>query len=271
MKRSANNYLRAGLLLTALLFVLILLGHFWTPYDPAAMSGGEKLLGPSLRHLMGTDNFGRDIFSRVLRGAGTTLLIALCTVAIGAVCGIAVGATTGYFGGRVDAVLMRLNDAMTAFPSMLLALVLISLLGSGKYKVILALGIVFIPSFARVTRSAYAALRDANYIKSARLMGAGSARILFVHLLPNILQVLLPALTIGFNNAVLAEASMSYLGIGVTPPDASLGYMLSDAQSMIASAPWYAVGTGTVIVLLIFSVGLIGEGLQRRNGRQRYA
>ena len=149
----------------------------------------------------------------------------------------------------------------------LLALVLISILGPGnKYNVVIALGIVFIPSFARVTRTAFAALRDVNYVKSARLMGASSGRILVRQILPNTTQVLLPAITIGFNNAVLAEASMSYLGIGVTPPDASLGYMLSEAQGMLTSAPWYALGSGGAIVLLIFGVGLIGEGLQRRNG-----
>lgn len=159
---------------------------------------------------------------------------------------------------------MRLNDALTAFPSILLALVVISLLGPGsKYNVIIALGLVFIPSFARVTRTAFAALRDVNYEKSARLMGASSGRILVVHILPNTLSVLLPAVTIGFNNAVLAEASMSFLGIGVTPPDASLGYMLSEAQSMIGAAPWYAIGTGLAIVVMVFSVGLIGEGLRR--------
>ena len=139
------------------------------------------------------------------------------------------------------------------------------LLGPGqKYNVVLALGLVFIPSFARVTRTAFAAARDVNYIKSARLMGASSSRILLVHILPNTMNVLLPAITIGFNNAVLAEASMSYLGIGVTPPDASLGYMLSEAQGMFAKAPWYALCTGAVIVLFVFGVGLIGEGLQRR-------
>ena len=127
---------------------------------------------------------------------------------------------------------------------------------------IIALGLVFIPSFARVSRTAFAALRDVNYVKSARLMGASPARILVVHILPNTMQVLLPAITIGFNNAVLAEASMSYLGIGST--DASLGYMLSEAQGMFLRAPWYALGTGLAIVLLVFSVGLIGEGLQRR-------
>ncbi len=265
-KTRMNGYLRLGLVLSGLLAALILLGFFWTPYDPAAMSGGEKLLGPSLRHLLGTDSFGRDIFSRVLQGAGATFSIALATVAIGAVCGTAVGALTGYFGGAVDEALMRLNDALTAFPSILLALVVISILGPGrKFNVVAALGLVFIPSFARVTRTAFASLRDVNYVKSARLMGASPWRILVVHILPNTAQVLLPALTIGFNNAVLAEASMSFLGIGVTPPDASLGYMLSEAQSMLTAAPWYAVGTGCAIVLLVFSVGLLGEGLQRRD------
>ena len=281
MKRRMNGYLLAGLIVTGLMAALILVGLVWTPYDPDALLAGPKLEGPSLAHWLGTDSFGRDIFSRVLQGAGTTFLIALSTVAIGAVCGTAAGALTGYFGGVVDEMLMRLNDALTvvdemlmrlndaltAFPSILLALVLISILGPGnKYNVVIALGIVFIPSFARVTRTAFAALRDVNYVKSARLMGASSGRILVRQILPNTMQVLLPALTIGFNNAVLAEASMSYLGIGVTPPDASLGYMLSEAQGMLTSAPWYALGTGGAIVLLIFGVGLIGEGLQRRNG-----
>ena len=266
MRRKMNGYLLAGLILTGFMAALILTGLVWTPYDPDALMAGPKLEGPSLAHWLGTDSFGRDIFSRVLRGAGTTFLIAVSTVAVGAVCGTAVGACTGYFGGLVDEALMRFNDAMTAFPSILLALVLISILGPGnKYNVVIALGIVFIPSFARVTRTAFAALRDVNYVKSARLMGASSGRILVRQILPNTMQVLLPALTIGFNNAVLAEASMSYLGIGVTPPDASLGYMLSEAQSMLTTAPWYAVATRRTIVLLVFSVGLLGEGLQRRD------
>ena len=262
--KQRNGYLWVGGILAAAMALLILVGFFWTPYDPTAISVGPKFGPPSLQHLLGTDNFGRDILSRVMKGAGTTFAIGAATVVIGAVCGTAVGALTGYFGGVADEVLMRLNDALTAFPSILLALVVISLLGPGsKYNVIIALGLVFIPSFARVTRTAFAALRDVNYVKSARLMGASSGRILMVHILPNTLSVLLPAITIGFNNAVLAEASMSFLGIGVTPPDASLGYMLSEAQSMIGAAPWYAISTGLAIVAMVFSVGLIGEGLRR--------
>ena len=262
-----NAYFAAGLLLAGLLASLVILGIFWTPYDPTAMAAGPQFAAPSLRHLLGTDKFGRDIFSRVLKGAGTTCSIALLTVAAGAVCGTAIGALTGYFGGVVDEFFMRLNDALTAFPSILLALVIIAVLGPGsKLNVVIALGIVFIPSYARISRTAFAALRDVNYVKSARLMGAGPGRILMVHILPNTMPVLLPALTIGFNNAVLAEASMSYLGIGTAPPDASLGYMLSEAQGMFGIAPWYAAGTGLVIILMVFSVGLIGEGLQRGHG-----
>ena len=234
--KKRNPYLTVGLVMTGILTALIVLGFFWTPYDPNAMAAGPKLTGPSLAHLMGTDSFGRDIFSRVLKGAGTT------------------------YG-------MRLGDVLTAFPSILLALVVISLLGPGKTRnVILALGLVFIPSFARMARGTYAGLREVNYVKSARLMGASSSRILWRHILPNTWSVLLPALTIGFNNAVLAEASMSYLCIGVTPPDASLGYMLSESQGMFMSAPWYALGTGLTLVWMVFGVGLIGEGLQRRGG-----
>ena len=259
-----NSYLMAGLVMTGILTVLIVMGIFWTPYDPNAMAAGPKLSPPSLAHLMGTDSFGRDIFSRVLKGAGTTYGIALCTVAIGAVCGTMLGAVTGYFGGLVDDVLMRLGDVLTAFPSILLALVFISLLGFGKYNVILALGVAFVPSYARVIRSEFARHREMNYVKSARLMGAGHLRIMFLHILPNTRQVLLPTLVIGFNNAVLAEASMSYLGIGVKPPDVSLGYMLSESQSYMARAPWYMLTVGGVIVLLILGVSLLGEGLQQK-------
>ena len=265
-KNKINGYLLAGLILFGIFLVMMIIGLFYTPYSPTAMSSAEKFQAPSAAHFFGTDNFGRDIFSRALKGGITTFGIALATIAIGAAAGTLIGAVTGYFGGIVDDVLMRLNDALTAFPSFLLALVIISIVGPGKkYNVILALGIVFIPSFARVMRTAFASLRDVNYITSAKLMGAGSPRILFVHMLPNTVHTLLPALTIGFNNAVLAEASMSFLGIGVTPPDASLGYMLSEAQSMFGRAPWYALCTGMMIVLLVFGVGLIGEGLQRQS------
>ena len=254
---------RIGLTIAAIMAVLALVGYVWTPYDPSAIVGSEKFLAPSLRHLFGTDNFGRDIFSRVMVGVGTTFFISLCTVCIGGIVGTLIGAFTGYFGGVVDEVLMRINDALTAFPSILLALVFIAMLGFGKYNVILALGVAFIPSFARVVRAEFARHRSMSYVKSARLMGASHLRIMFRHILTNTWGVLLPALIIGFNNAVLAEASMSYLGIGVAPPDVSLGYMLSESQSYMIKAPWYVLCTGLVIVLLILGVSMMGEGLRK--------
>ena len=254
---------RIGFTIAAIMAVLALVGYVWTPYDPSAIVGSEKFLAPSLRHLFGTDNFGRDIFSRVRVGVGTTFFISLCTVCIGGIVGTLIGAFTGYFGGVVDEVLMRINDALTAFPSILLALVFIAMLGFGKYNVILALGVAFIPSFARVVRAEFARHRSMSYVKSARLMGASHLRIMFRHILPNTRGVLLPALIIGFNNAVLAEASMSYLGIGVAPPDVSLGYMLSESQSYMIKAPWYVLCTGLVIVLLILGVSMMGEGLRK--------
>lgn len=254
---------RIGLVIAAMMAVMALVGYVWTPCDPTAIAGSEKFLAPSLRHLFGTDNFGRDIFSRVMVGVGTTFFISLCTVCIGGVVGTLIGAFTGYFGGVVDEVLMRINDALTAFPNILLALVFIAMLGFGKYNVILALGVAFIPSFARVVRAEFARQRAMSYVKSARLMGASHLRIMFRHILPNTRDVVLPALVIGFNNAVLAEASMSYLGIGVAPPDVSLGYMLSESQNYMIKAPWYVLCTGLVIVLLILGVSMMGEGLRK--------
>ena len=216
---------RAGLIITGLMLCVILVGLLWTPYDPNAMSGSEKLQGPSAAHLFGTDNFGRDIFSRVIQGAGATFLIAAAAVAIGLLIGLVLGGLTGYYGGVLDEVLMRFSDTILAFPSILLALVMIAILGKGKYNIIIALGI------------------------------------LFLHIMPNIIPVLLSSVAIGFNNAVLSEASMSYLGVGVQPPDPSLGRLLSEAQGYLFQAPWYALFTGIAIILLILGFGLLSEGM----------
>lgn len=259
-----NFFLLIGGVIVGVMAVLILVGYVWTPYDTTGMSGADKFLAPCLAHPLGTDNFGRDILSRVMEGAGSTFLIALCVVLIGGIIGTVIGCLTGYFGGAADLVLMRVCDAITAFPSILLALVLINVFGMGKYQIILILGILFIPSFARVVRGEVAKERNLNYVASARLMGASHLRIMLVHILPNTRQVLLPTLAIGFNNAVLAEASMSFLGIGVKPPEVSLGYMMSESQSYMVRAPWYMLTCGSVIVLLILGVSLIGEGLQQK-------
>ena len=261
MINTKDKSFRVGAGITLFMMLMILIGAFWTPYDPNAMNAAEKMAGPSLRHLLGTDNFGRDIFSRVVQGAGATLLIALCSVSIGLLAGLLIGGLTGYYGGWVDEVLMRLNDSITAFPSLLLALVLIAIFHTGKYNIILALGIIFIPSFARIVRMEVAQQKALDYVKNARLMGVKNMRILFVHIMPNILPVLLSTVAIGFNNAVLAEASMSYLGLGVQPPDPSLGRMLNEAQAYLSRAPWYAFSVGLAIILLVMGFGLLSEGL----------
>ena len=267
MKKKGNLFLYVGGAISVLMTALIVLGFFWTPYSTTAMDASAKFQPPSAAHIMGTDNYGRDIFSRILEGAGSTFLIALCIVAIGCFFGVLTGSLCGYYGGVADAVLTRVCDSITAFPSFLLALVIVSIIGKGTFNIIIALGILFIPSFARTVRGEFARCRELNYCKSARLMGAGSFRTMFVHILPNTLPVLASAMTIGFNNAVLSEASMSFLGIGIQPPNASLGSMLSDSQTYLQSAPWYALGTGAVIILLILGFSLLSEGLQRMNNR----
>ena len=256
-----NKNFRAGLLITGIMILVILIGLAWTPYDPNAMRGSEKLQGPSGAHLFGTDNFGRDIFSRVIQGAGATFLIAAAAVAIGLVVGLIVGGLTGFYGGVLDEVLMRIADSILAFPSILLALVMIAILGKGKYNIIIALGILFVPSFARIVRTEVAKQKNTDYVRNARLMGASNMRILFLHIMPNIIPVLLSSVAIGFNNAVLSEASMSYLGVGVQPPDPSLGRLLSEAQGYLFQAPWYAIFTGVAIILLILGFGLLSEGM----------
>lgn len=263
LKSGKKNYnFILGSIFTGIILLLIIVGSVYTPYDPDAMDASSKFAGVSLRHLMGCDNFGRDIFSRALEGSRTTFIVAAGTVFIGTFFGIIIGALTGYYGGIVDEILMRFIDAVFAFPSILLALVFISLWGSGKYQVILALGIAFVPSFARIVRSEFIKYRNMDYVKNAKLQGAGDFRIMFVHILPNTVTVLLSAIMIGFNNAVLAEAGMSFLGIGVQPPDASLGRMLSEAQSYLFRAPGYAIFPGAIIILMVLGFSLLGDGLK---------
>ena len=258
-----NRRLYIGAIITAVMVVLAVTGVFFTPYDPNAMDASNKLAGISAQHIMGCDNFGRDIFSRILAGLGTTMTVAVGTVLTGIVFGTLIGAFTGYFGGWPDEVLMRFNDAVLAFPSLLLALVFISIMGPGKLNVTIALGILFIPGYARIVRGEFLRIRNLDYVQSARLMGASDIRIMFVHILPNTVSVMLSTIAIGFNNAVLAEAGMSFLGIGVQPPEPSLGRMLSEAQSYLFTRPGYAVCTGMVIALLIFGFAMLSEGLEK--------
>ncbi|MEG1848132.1 MAG: ABC transporter permease [Lachnospiraceae bacterium] len=261
-KRHKNYNCIIGATLTGFILILILLGCVASPYEPSSMDAANKLADISLQHPMGCDNFGRDIFSRVLQGSRTTLFVAAGTVLIGTTLGIILGAVTGYYGGWLDEILMHINDAVFAFPSILLALVFVSVMGTGTYHVMIALGIAFVPSFARIVRGEFIRCKNMDYVKQAKLMGASDLRIMFVHILPNTGTVLASSVMIGFNNAVLAEAGMSYLGIGVQPPDASLGRMLSEAQAYLFSRPSYAISVGLIMVMMILGFSLLGEGLK---------
>ena len=260
--KKRNYNLIIGSIITGFFLLLALVGQVWTPYSPTAMNPMAVSQAPSLYHLMGTDNFGRDILSRIMNGSGSTFFVAVCTVAIGAFFGTILGALTGYFGGWIDNVIMRICDMILSFPSVLLALVLISLIGPGRYNIILALGIIFIPSFARIVRSEMIRYKELDFVKSARIMGASHMRIIFVHILPNAAVSMLTTAAIGFNNAVLAEASMSYLGLGIQPPEPSLGRMLSEAQSFLLNAPWYPIFPGITIIFIILGFSMISEGLR---------
>lgn len=262
-KHQVRNWsLVLGIVLISVIAILVLAGFFWTPYNPTAINTALKNHAPNLAHPFGTDNMGRDILSRVMDGAGTTFLISITTVLIGLVCGTLVGAFTGYYGGLPDEILMRLNDTLTSFPSILLALVFVSVIGTGKYNIIIALGIIFIPSFARVVRSEYIVQKELDYVRNAKLLGAGGLRIMFVHILPNTKPILLSSIAIGLNNAILAEAGMSYLSLGVQPPDASLGRMLAEAQTYLFTAPWSALAPGLIIVFTVLGFSLISENIK---------
>ena len=252
---------RLGAAITLAVVLLIVIGLIWMPYEPTAMSP-DRLQGVSAAHLLGTDKMGRDILSRVMYGSRVTLMVALGTMAIGAGFGVLIGAVTGFYGGVADEIVMRIMDGLFAFPNVLLALVFVSILGSSTLNVMWALGIAFVPSFTRVVRSEYIRCKHLDYVKNARLQGASDARVIFVHILPNITGVLLSNLMIGFNNAVLAEAGLSYLGIGSQPPFASLGQMISEAQEIFFTVPTAVLGPGLVIVAMVLGFSLMGEGMR---------
>ena len=261
-KRPASEIV--GIVMVSLVVVLAIVGLFWTPYDVNAMDYSLKNIAPSFSHPFGTDNFGRDILSRVMQGASSSFVIATLTVAIGATIGTVIGALTGYFGGVADAVLMRVNDALAAFPGVLIALVIIAVMGNGRTNLIIALGIAFIPSFVRVVRGEMLVQKELDYVKNLKLMRAGSIRTVFIDILPNLSTVLRSSILIGFQNAVLSEAGMSYLGLGVTPPDPSLGRMLSEAQSYMIFAPWYAIAPGVMILMLTLGLGFVSHGREEK-------
>ena len=257
-----------GFILISIMALLFLLSLFYIPYDTSLIEITNKLKGPSASHLLGTDQFGRDIFSRVLKGIQASFLIALSSVAIGGAIGTLIGALSGYYGGRIDTLLMKLIDVLMAFPGVLLAMMLIAVFGNGLMNTITALSVMLIARFARIIRSGFLKARGQEYVLSEKLRGASSLRIIFIHILPNQLPELVATASISFATSIMAESGLSYLGMGLQPPSPSLGIMLSEAQDYILLAPHYVLIPSFFITLLVVGFNMLGDGIQDVNGRR---
>jgi len=231
-------------------------------YPPDAQHMATTLQPPSGLHLLGTDEFGRDVLSRMLFGARLTLLASSVSVLLAAVAGSTLGLTTGYFGGAYDSLAGRVIDVLFSFPVLLLGIAIVAVLGPGEPSVVLAIAVASVPNFARVSRSAIIAEREREYVVAAHAIGAPVPYIIVRTLLPNLIGPLIVLVSLGFAYAVLYEASFSFLGLGAQPPTPEWGVMLSSARSYLFQAPWYAFFPGAAIFVLVFSLNLVGDGLR---------
>ena len=246
------------------LMVAVLLLSFVIPQDPAySVVGSERLQPPSLRHWFGTDQLGRDCFTRVVLASRAAFAIGTCSVLFGGLMGTSLGMIAGWYGGWVDVVLVRLLDAMKAIPSILLALMIVSVFGNHMAVTIAAISILAVPLYARMARSSTLQIKSLDYMQWTRLIGINTPRILFRHILPNILAPLIVTASLGFANAVLTEAGLAYLGLGLPPPAPSWGQMLSESQNHLLNAPWLAITNIGILIVLVLGFNLLGDGLQR--------
>ena len=258
-----SRSLIVGAALTALFLGAAVLSFLWTPYDVTKLIVASRLKPPGAEHLFGTDHFGRDIFSMVMVGARTSIAVALVAVGLGVAFGVPLGLlAAARRGSWVDELVMRANDLVFAFPALLLAIMITAVLGAGAINAIIAIGVFNIPVFARLTRGAAMALWTREFVLAARVAGKGAARISAEHILPNLLNLLIVQGTIQFSLGILAEAGLSYVGLGAQPPIPSWGRMLAEAQTMIYVAPWFAVFPGLAIVFTVLGLNLLGDGLR---------
>ena len=251
-----------GAVLSLLVIFAAALSLIWTPSSPYEMDLAHKLQGPSFAHWLGTDAFGRDVASLIMVGARNSIVVGVIAVGIGLTVGAALGLLAAAKRGWVEELVMRLADFTFAFPALLLAIMLTAVFGAGIVNSIIAIGIFYIPTFARVTRASANAVWGRDYILAARACGKGTWRITLEHVLPNILSVLIVQTTIQFALAILAEAALSYLGLGTQPPQPSWGRMLSEAQTLMFQAPLLAVWPGVAIALAVLGLNLVGDGLR---------
>lgn len=257
-----NKSLLIGSIIVIILLTIMIVSFFYTPFDPNGMNIVDRFKSPDSTYIFGTDNFGRDILSRIMEGAKTAFFVGSVSVGLSLAVGGIIGAVAGYFGGWIDELFMRIIDALMAFPGILIAIMFIAVFGAGIVNTTIALGIMGIPTFARVSRSGFIQYREFEFIKAAKSIGANPVRIIAIHILPNVVSVLIITSSIAFASAILSESALSYLGLGVTPPDPSWGRMLNEAQSYLSKAPWYAIAPGLMITLTVLGFNLLGDGIQ---------
>ncbi|BCH24402.1 ABC transporter permease [Mesorhizobium sp. L-8-3] len=260
-KALASRSLMIGLFITLAIAVMALVSFFWVPYDVTVLPVADRMKPPSSAHLLGTDHFGRDILSMIMVGSRNSIAVALVAVGIGMGVGVPLGCWAAARGGLVDEVLMRFNDLVFAFPALLSAIMITAIFGPGAINAIIAIGIFNIPVFARVARAGALAIWPREFILAARAAGKGSALITIEHILPNIATMLLVQGTIQFALGILAEAGLSYVGLGAQPPMPSWGRMLFDAQTRMMVAPYLAIFPGMAIVVTVLGLNLLGDGL----------
>ena len=257
-----NKAAALGLLALTLIVLLATFAPWILPYDPVAIALSDKLQAPSFAHPMGTDHFGRDVLTRMAYGARVSLAVGLSTVLFAAVFGVPIGLLSGFVGGQLDNVLMRIMDAFLTFPPLLLGVAVVGLLGADLATVTIALGIVQIPVLARVVRSSTLAVREETYITATRAIGANAWRLVSRHVLRNILSPLVVQVTIAFSAAIVAEASLSFLGLGVQPPTPSWGRDLSEARRYMVDAPWMFMAPTVFIIVTVMAISFMGDGLR---------
>ena len=258
-----NKGATTGLAVMCVIVLLALFAPLIVSYDPNTIDLMNPFLSPGESgHIFGTDEVGRDLFARILYGGRTSVLISFGATLMGAVSGIALGLIAGFAGGAVDSVIMRIVDGMFAFPYILLSILLMTILGSGSVNVVLALGISAIPRFARVVRGQVIIIKHEEYCNAERVLGASGARIAIRHILPNAISPIVVYATLNFANAIIGEASLSFLGLGITPPTASWGGILRTGKSYLATAPHIATIAGIFILLTVIALNLIGDGIR---------
>jgi len=259
---SKNRGAVIGLSILLFLVFIAFLGPYLAPYDPYQSNMPESLQAPSVSHILGTDELGRDILSRIIYGSRISLKVGFLAVGFALTIGVFLGALAGYYGGKVDNIIMRTMDIMLAFPSLLLAIAFMTALGRGIENAIIAIGIVSTPHYARIVRGSVLSIKENEYIQAARAIGASDFRIIFKHVLPNVLSPIVVRATLGISSAILETAALGFLGLGVQPPFAEWGAMLGSGRGYFYNAPHIVLYPGLAITMTVLAFNLLGDGLR---------